>query len=618
MTTLPRTLAPWAKELSIFPEETALALAGMASRLAGVLGAVGGAAASDGTPDGFSGISRRGTYERLLASEWLLQEELPDEFVRRVVASEHSFLESAYAREAAVRRTVVLFDSGASQLGGPRLVHLAALVVLAQRADRTGSTLVWGALQDATSTLHVGLSETGITALLRSRARAGATRAAIERWMACVRAAVVSELWMVGPRTLGEAAARNGASLLAVTEVLDAEGPSRVLVETTSSGNVRPRSATLELPPARVAVQTLRDPFAAAVAPRQATSVRPDPTSSIVFAIDGRRLYVRGSAGSLVTFQIPNSPRATIGPPAVFVPPPGERVVAVGHGMKGKRTVVVTAATRAVVLHVLSKRGTSVGRTQRYAIPDDYAPSPVAEILPLAVFESEHAGYVDAEGMVVELKRLNGGPAALVWRGDAHARTCLPLRNGLVYLQSVNEPEPGKRAWPPKLAVVAVPLAGPNTWQLDTHALDLQGANKEACVFSFVHSRDPLRSLVVCVKRAASWMIQRAAAAPSQRDRWATIACPEDHTLVAAIERTGQDAPHFFWSIVTLDATRTRLELRDIHHTETLVTSPSRIAHASVSCAAPLIAFHTESGELFIYSYSLKTILYRAAPGAAS
>ena len=68
MTTLPRTLAPWAKELSIFPEETALALAGMASRLAGVLGAVGGAAASDGTPDGFSGISRRGTYERLLAS----------------------------------------------------------------------------------------------------------------------------------------------------------------------------------------------------------------------------------------------------------------------------------------------------------------------------------------------------------------------------------------------------------------------------------------------------------------------------------------------------------------------------------------------------------------------
>ena len=50
-----------------------------------------------GNPDGVGGLSRRGTYERLLVSEWLFADELPDEFARRAAMQEHLFLELSAA-----------------------------------------------------------------------------------------------------------------------------------------------------------------------------------------------------------------------------------------------------------------------------------------------------------------------------------------------------------------------------------------------------------------------------------------------------------------------------------------------------------------------------------------
>ena len=44
--------------------------------------------------------------------EWLLQEELPDEFMRRAVSGEHLFLQRAYQENSAAKQTVALFDTG--------------------------------------------------------------------------------------------------------------------------------------------------------------------------------------------------------------------------------------------------------------------------------------------------------------------------------------------------------------------------------------------------------------------------------------------------------------------------------------------------------------------------
>ena len=112
--------------------------------------------APHGTPDGHAGIDTRGLYDRLLATEWALLEELPDEFLRRAVSGEHLFLQQAYQDLAAARQSIVLFDAGPDQLGAPRLAHLAILIVLAQRAAAHDASLQWGTFQDRDNHLADG------------------------------------------------------------------------------------------------------------------------------------------------------------------------------------------------------------------------------------------------------------------------------------------------------------------------------------------------------------------------------------------------------------------------------------------------------------------------------
>ena len=91
MIALPRRLAHWGAQLSLFPEDIALVLGPMVARISALMGGACFDQAPAGLPDGFHGISARGSYDRLLASEWLLSDELPDEFLRRAVSGEHLF-----------------------------------------------------------------------------------------------------------------------------------------------------------------------------------------------------------------------------------------------------------------------------------------------------------------------------------------------------------------------------------------------------------------------------------------------------------------------------------------------------------------------------------------------
>lgn len=69
--------------------------------------------------EGLGDLRRRGNYEHLLATEWLLADELPDEFLRRAASGEHLFLAPARQAHRANRLTIALFDAGPRQLGAP-------------------------------------------------------------------------------------------------------------------------------------------------------------------------------------------------------------------------------------------------------------------------------------------------------------------------------------------------------------------------------------------------------------------------------------------------------------------------------------------------------------------
>lgn len=147
---LPPSLQPWREWLQGFSPAQLPLFADLFARLNPLLGPLRGMHQGGmPEPDGLGDLQRRGPYERLLASEWLLAEELPDEFLRRAAVGEHLFLAPQYRTHQANRMIVVLFDAGPLQLGAPRLVHVALLILLARRASETGAELRWGILQNA-------------------------------------------------------------------------------------------------------------------------------------------------------------------------------------------------------------------------------------------------------------------------------------------------------------------------------------------------------------------------------------------------------------------------------------------------------------------------------------
>jgi len=199
---LPPSLQPWREWLQGFSSEQLPLFSELFARLNPLLGPLRGMH-QGGTPepDGLGDLQRRGPYERLLASEWLLAEELPDEFLRRAAVGEHMFVAPQYRTHQANRMTVVLFDAGPLQLGGPRLVHVALLILLARRASETGAELRWGILQNAPG-LYEFKGASQLKQLLEARTYQTVNDGHWDAWLAWLSQQEYNsgERWIVGQR----------------------------------------------------------------------------------------------------------------------------------------------------------------------------------------------------------------------------------------------------------------------------------------------------------------------------------------------------------------------------------------------------------------------------------
>ncbi|HYQ15678.1 MAG TPA: hypothetical protein VEQ58_07975, partial [Polyangiaceae bacterium] len=255
MTSLPRALGRWKAQLSLFPAESATELGRLVQRLApAVDGLFQAQPEPSGEIDGFDGIANRGSYERLLASEWMLQRGAPLEFLRRAVSGEHSFLQLAKRRPATPESTLVLLDSGPDQLGDCRLAQLALLVLLIERAESQRHDLRWQLLQNYGEGLHAGLDEAQVRAFLKGRTGARSSAATLGAWQAQSQG---RRLWLVGPKSLIDAASGTFARIsLAERLAVDA----RALDVVMTSGS-QTRRVELALPEPAVSARLLRDPF---------------------------------------------------------------------------------------------------------------------------------------------------------------------------------------------------------------------------------------------------------------------------------------------------------------------------------------------------------------------
>ncbi len=293
---LPGTLARWHPLLDVFQAELQPELARMASALELAIGRprVNSSKAAD-EPSGFDGLSRRGTYERLLLTEWLMAEEAPLEFVRRAAGGEHSFLRLAHDAPRGEFHTAAIFDAGPEQLGTPRIAHLAALIVLARRAENAKGSLVWCVAQQPDATYSL-VDRATLENLLDGRSALETNIEQVQHARQVMeRAAAMQEIWLIGGEHCAAIAAELRMNHLQVTDVLE-PGAHQLEISVRQGRMGTARRIVLDLPPDAVCTRLLRDPFAASPTLPAVTPTVPRPNNSTVVTSNPIFIGTRGVA----------------------------------------------------------------------------------------------------------------------------------------------------------------------------------------------------------------------------------------------------------------------------------------------------------------------------------
>lgn len=192
-----RDLAPWFEQIEV---DVSNRLAALLPPLQQFLGPPSPQLSAVGQePAGLDNLLRKGSYERLVLSEWLLAEEHPDEFLRRAAQAEHLFLRHRMESPKAQRQMVVLFDTGLLMLGAARLVQAALFILLARRAQRAQAELWHGCVQ-APPALSRATDANALRALLAARTTQPADTACRQQWDHVLsKQCSALERWWVGP-----------------------------------------------------------------------------------------------------------------------------------------------------------------------------------------------------------------------------------------------------------------------------------------------------------------------------------------------------------------------------------------------------------------------------------
>jgi hypothetical protein len=592
---LPRTLAPWASYLGIFPRETSLAIGPLVQRIALAVGSMKARSLSGtGDPDGFDDLARRGSYERLLASEWLLADEAPDEFARRAAMGEHVFLNIARREPSGSRVSMALFDAGPNQIGSPRIAHLAALIVLARRAEASGAQFGWGILQQPEMSILSGVSESTVLLLTEARDTKEASDEDVRRWRSrCDEWKDLDDLWLVGGARIGGLSSSKGMSMLIVRDVIEPE--ARRLSVIARHLAREPRNVVLDLPPNTDCVRLIRDPFAVSVAAPRRAAGKVAPQSNLIFDSSGVKLFSRAAGGSVISFPIPNSPRAGTGSPKVIYSP--GQVAAVGR--VGRTTVVLRRlewATRIEFAGPGSSRHSvrdykSVHRNIDYLVSGDGNELHALLRIPgdqveLAAVDDEHSMF--RFGAIRRSGRLD----LEAWHVGSRVLSATQTRYGVAF---VGQEIPG-REW----RIVFLGQRPPTS-----RALPFEGA-PSAAFFGYGGT-------------LAHQMYGLAAIQSDESQEWFVITQSEDLRFGAIGGRSVVGVTADPWpgslSLVCLkDDKRTLTLVRRAFDEQPILLAPAEIVDVTVCHSNYNIAYTTSEGEVIVHSLAHRADLCRFQP----
>ena len=588
---LPRPLAPWGSYLSLFPRDLALSLGPVLQRLSLAVGPLRVRRPSgEGDPDGFDGLDRRGPYDRLLPSEWLLAEEAPEEFLRRAAAGEHTFLHLSRPEPGGTRISVALFDAGPGQLGSPRIAQLAALIVLARRAEAAGARFGWAVLQEPDSPLLTEVTPAAVLRLLAAKTPFEATDAQIEAWSTRLSGwKELDDAWIVGVHRSGLPPVDRSASLLQISDALDPR--ARCVKVAVRRGGLPAGEVALDLPDDATCARLLRDPFGAeAPAPRR---VAPGaaPASNLVFSGNGTKIFARGQDGEVLAIPVPNSPRAV--PGRVRRYDIGTKTPVVAAGLAGRAVAVVTAHESGVVLHLTHRRDDSA--FYQISFPEDSARAAGFQTVagdrlqPLFQVRSRLL-VLDGEGGLFRFQDEGGERSLLHLAPRTVAAVPFPF-----HVAWVEPAAPGRSA--------RICISGGGS---PSEVRDLEGYSADEAFFGcgggLAH---PQYGLVAVRRDERRWTI-------FFRDGSRELTPFSGSQVVGVGRIPGRED----LGLLLLDEDRRTLVLTGLHGTRTLPPAASPIEHVTASHAAPYIAYSTMGGEVAIYSLKRNAVVARLVPEA--
>lgn len=318
---LPPALASWQPELRALPRQLVLDLQPLLPHLAALLGPMHAPPVQgQGEPDGMDGLDRRGPYERLVASEWLLADEVPIEFLRRAVDGEHLFSRVRRIEPTATRHCVVLLDTGPETLGAPRLVQLVAWLALARRARMAGATFQWGIVQQPARGLSWHLN---LGAVRRWRAARTLSPPDVSAWADRLDPlGQDDERWWIGGSALG----RPDGARVVLREPLSLER----VVSLQLDRNGTSQTTQVPLPDPIACIRAFRQKLI----PPSAQTPLDDVAACLGWSQDGRRLLIVRADGTGESVHVPTRgmlARQPAGRTRRCPPPPDGALLALGH-----------------------------------------------------------------------------------------------------------------------------------------------------------------------------------------------------------------------------------------------------------------------------------------------
>lgn len=265
---LPKPLTLWHEIQSLFPDDIAELIHDIAKKLTPLIQNIKQVEMQgEMEPDGFNGLTKLVNYDRLLLTEWVLQDQFPDEFIRRAASGEHLFLDVQRVKNSHEKQCIVLFDCGPQQLGRPRLVQLALLILLARRANKENMGFSWGILQDCDCTLYDKITKNFIKAWLNQRSIIIPKQSHLDDWVYSLSSGTkqqneeeylaeqTTEFWLV-TKNLLKPNYLTTQSIRIIEPLLNPD-----YIDVSFESKVASQSLSLKLIDEDLNVRVIRDPF---------------------------------------------------------------------------------------------------------------------------------------------------------------------------------------------------------------------------------------------------------------------------------------------------------------------------------------------------------------------